>query len=51
MSVPAIEFGEVGDKILCIDKSIKIDGVYVKSNMLLIPTIDSIKTLFERLGV
>lgn len=51
MSVPVIEFGEVGDKLLCIDKSIEIDGVSVKSNMLLIPTVESLKFLFERLGV
>jgi chemotaxis protein CheC len=51
MSVPLIEFGSVGDKILCIDKSVKIDGVSVKSNMLLIPTVESLGPLFERLGV
>lgn len=51
MSVPIIEFGEVGDKLLCIDKSIEIDGVSVKSNMLLIPTVDSLDVLFGRLGV
>jgi len=51
MSVPAIEFGEVGDKLLCIDKSIEIDGVSIKSNMMLIPTVDSLSTLFKRLGL
>jgi chemotaxis protein CheC len=51
MSVPVIEFGEVGDKLLCIDKSIEIGGVSVKSNMLLIPTVDSLVLLFERLGI
>ncbi|GHV46487.1 chemotaxis protein CheC [Clostridia bacterium] len=51
MSVPAIEFGEVGDKLLCIDKSIIIDGQAVKSNMLLIPTVESLGVLFGRLGV
>ena len=40
MSVPAIEFGEVGDKLLCIDKSVIIDGQKIKSNMLLIPTVE-----------
>ena len=51
MSVPVIEFGEVGEKLLCIDKIIEIDGVKVKSNMLLIPTVDSLDNLFGKLGV
>ncbi|MCL2637920.1 MAG: chemotaxis protein CheC [Oscillospiraceae bacterium] len=51
MSVPVIEFGEVGDKLLCIDKSIEIDGVCIKSNMMLIPTVDSLSMLFSRLGI
>ncbi|MCL1822880.1 MAG: chemotaxis protein CheC [Oscillospiraceae bacterium] len=51
MSVPVIEFGEVGDKLLCIDKSIEIDGHSIKSNMLLIPTVDSLSVLFTRLGI
>jgi len=51
MSVPVIEFGEVGDKLLCIDKSIEIDGVCIKSNMMLIPTVDSLSVLFSRLGI
>jgi chemotaxis protein CheC len=51
MSVPVIEFGEIGDKLLCIDKIIEIDGIKMKSNMLLIPTVDSLANLFEKLGV
>jgi chemotaxis protein CheC len=51
MSVPVIEFGEVGDKLLCIDKSIEIDGVCVKSNMMLIPTVESLSVLFSGLGI
>jgi chemotaxis protein CheC len=51
MSVPVIEFGEVGEKLLCIDKVIELDGVKMKSNMLLIPTVESLKNLFEKLGV
>jgi chemotaxis protein CheC len=51
MSVPVIEFGEIGDKLLCIDKSIEIDGVCIKSNMMLIPTVDSLSLLFSRLGI
>jgi len=51
MSVPVIEFGEVGEKLLCIDKVIEFDGVRMKSNMLLIPTVDSLKRLFDKLGM
>ena len=51
MSVPAIEFGEVGDKLLFINKQIKIDNVSVKSNMMLIPTIESLETIIKKLGI
>ncbi|MCL1881693.1 MAG: chemotaxis protein CheC [Oscillospiraceae bacterium] len=51
MSVPVIEFGEVGEKLLCIDKVIEFDGVKMKSHMLLIPTVKSLKNLFEKLGI
>jgi len=51
MSVPVIEFGEIGDKLMCIDKIIEIDGVKMKSNMLLIPTVSSLANLFGKLGV
>jgi len=51
MSVPVTEFGEVGDKLLCIDKIIEINGVSMKSNMMLIPTVDSLANLFGKLGV
>jgi chemotaxis protein CheC len=51
MSVPVIEFGEVGEKLLCIDKVIELDGVKMKSNMLLIPTVESLKNLFDKLGI
>jgi chemotaxis protein CheC len=51
MSVPIIEFGEIGEKLLCIDKIIEIGGVKMKSNMLLIPTVSSLAKLFGKLGV
>ena len=51
MSVPVIEFGEVGEKLLCITKTMVINGKQIKSNMLLIPTVDSLSLLFARLGV
>lgn len=51
MSVPAIEFGELGSKLMFIDKTIKIDGVNVPSKMLLLPTVQSLDTLMKKLGV
>lgn len=51
MSVPVIEYGEVGDELLFIDKILKIDNVRIKSNMMLIPTVDSLSFLFGKLGV
>lgn len=51
MSVPAIEFGEVSDKLLFIDKSLKVDDVSIKSNMMLIPTVNSLAKLLGKLGV
>lgn len=51
MSVPAIEFGEVGSKLMFIDKTIKIDGENVPSKMLLLPTVQSLDKLMKKLGV
>ncbi|MCL1788749.1 MAG: chemotaxis protein CheC [Oscillospiraceae bacterium] len=51
MSVPIIEFGEIGEKLLCIDKFIEINGVKMKSNILLIPTVESLSYLFGKLGL
>ena len=51
MSVPIIEFAEVGDKVLYIDDGFVIDGVDIKSNIILIPEMESLSTLMEKLGV
>lgn len=51
MSVPAIEFGEMGEKMLSIQKTLIIDNIHIKANMMLIPTVDSLKILLNRLGV
>lgn len=51
LSVPAIEFAQVGDKVLFIDDRFIIDSGEVKSNMILVPELKSLETLFERLGV
>ncbi len=51
MSVPAIVFGELGSKLMFIDKTIKIDGVDVPSKMMLLPTVQSLDALMKKLGV
>lgn len=51
MSVPVIEFGEVGDKILFIDKRLVIDGQVMNAEIFLIPTIDSLEKIMKELGI
>ena len=51
MSVPAIEMGEMGDKLLFIDNNMIIDQTSIQSKMLLLPTIDSLDHLLGKLGV
>lgn len=51
MSVPVIEFGEVGDKILYIDKKLSINGEKMNTQIFLIPTIDSLQKLMGKLGI
>ena len=51
MSVPIIEFSAVGDKVLFIDDGFVIDGVDIKSNIILIPEMESLGTLMTKLGV
>ena len=51
MSVPIIEFSQVGDKVLFIDDGFAIDGVDIKSNIILIPEMESLETLMKKLGV
>lgn len=51
MSVPITEFAQVGDKVLFIDDGFAIDGVDIKSNIILIPEMESLETLMRKLGV
>jgi len=51
MSVPAIEFAQVGDKVLLINESFIIDNKHIKSNMILIPEVSSLDILLKKLGV
>lgn len=51
LSVPAVHFAQVGNKVLFIDDSFVIGGCEVKSNMILVPEMNSLEFLFNRLGV
>lgn len=51
LSVPAVEFAKVGDKVLFIDDSFIAGSGEIKSNMILVPETDSLQMLFEKLGV
>lgn len=51
LSVPAIEYASLGDKVLFINDNFKIAEGSYKCNMILIPDIDSLGTLFGKLGI
>lgn len=51
LSVPAIEFARIGNKVMFIDDTFSIDGGTLKSNMILVPEMDSLNLLFQKLGV
>ncbi len=51
LSVPAVEFAKVGDKVLFIDDSFIASNNEIKSNMILVPETGSLEKLFSKLGV
>ena len=51
LSVPAVQFAQIGNKVLFIDDSFVINGCAVKSNMILVPEMNSLELLFNKLGV
>ena len=51
MSVPAVEMGEMSNKLLYIDNLMIIDKVSVKSKMMLLPKVESLDRLLRCLGV
>lgn len=51
MNAPMIEFSEVGEKVLFINDGFIIDNVDIKSNIILIPTVESLDILMKKLGV
>lgn len=51
LSVPAIQFGHVSDKVLLIETILKEGNDLVKANFFLIPDVDSFGILLKSLGV
>lgn len=51
LSVPAIEMGSVSDKIIFIEDDFISGDNDVTANMLLVPTIDSLNRLMQKLGI
>lgn len=51
VSVPAVEVGEISDKLLFIDNNMIIDKVNVTSKILLVPSVSSLDHIMTNLGV
>lgn len=51
MSVPIIEFGAVGDKVMFIEESFQIEEHLIRSNVILFAEIDTLALIMERLGL
>lgn len=55
LAVPAVEFAQIGSKVLFIDDSFIFGNASqsseIQSNMILIPELSSLETLFTKLGV
>lgn len=51
LSVPAIEFGKLGDKALLIQSQFEEDGRELNGYFILIPTLESYKKIFGALGL
>jgi chemotaxis protein CheC len=51
MSVPVIEFGSVGDKVMFIEESFIAEDNQLNSNVIMFAEMETIKTIMERLGI
>lgn len=58
LAVPAVEFAQIGNSVLFIDDSFIFgdspssgDSNEIKSNMILVPELSSLETLFSKLGI
>ena len=51
MSLPVVELGEVGEKILYIDKQLRIGGQEMNAKLLMIPALGSLEKIMKKLGL
>jgi chemotaxis protein CheC len=51
LSVPAVQFGQMGDKVLFIETEFNEDNKHVIGDLFLIPEIDSFNKILKKLGV
>ena len=51
MSVPVIEFGSVGDKVMFIEENFIAEDNQLNSNVIMFAEMETIKTIMERLGI
>ncbi len=51
LSIPAVEFAKIGNKVLLIDDNFIIDKTELLSDILLVPDVKSLSVLFSKLGV
>ncbi|MGN0290420.1 MAG: chemotaxis protein CheC [Lachnospiraceae bacterium] len=51
LKIPASNFSSIGKQALFIDEKLTIGGTEVKSSMILVLEVDSLKTLFDKLSI
>jgi len=51
MSVPIIEFGAIGDKLMFIEENFNGETNDLKSNMIMFAEINTLKTVMQKLGL
>lgn len=51
LSVPAIEFGKISDKVLFIESVFHADNIDVSGYFILVPSVASFKVIFDLLGI
>lgn len=51
MSVPIIQFGEVGDKVMFIEESFMTEGNDLRSNVIMFAEIETVEEIMKRLGL
>jgi chemotaxis protein CheC len=51
LSVPVIEFGAVGDKVMFIEEGFFTDGKQLDSNVIMFAEVDTLQRIMGRLGL